>query len=173
MAEALSLGSGATATLYEAIPGEPPTAGMVKALQGRGVRVIVPITLPDLDLDWTVAPRADDPATTSGETPSAGVHTAYAPLGRDAIGEADLVLIPGLAVDQAGTRLGQGGGCYDKALPRRRPGQQVIVVLHPEEFPADALPREPHDVAVGAVLTADGLVLLDLDPRAPNESPDG
>jgi 5-formyltetrahydrofolate cyclo-ligase len=146
LCDRMGIGAGATATLYEALPEEPPTAGMAEVLQERGVRVLVPLTLPDLDLDW--ADLADE---------------ARAPLGLEGIHDADLVLIPGLAVDASGTRLGQGGGCYDKALPRRAAGQRVIVILHPEEFPAAALPREDHDVLVDAVLTADGC--SDITPR--------
>jgi 5-formyltetrahydrofolate cyclo-ligase len=74
------------------------------------------------------------------------------------VGDADLVLAPGLAVDGRGTRLGQGGGCYDRALPRRRAGVPVLVLLHPGEREADdVLPREAHDVPVDGVVTADGI----------------
>lgn len=137
------LGAGSTVTLYESLPVEPPTVAAITALRARGVRVLVPITLSDLDLDWADAADPD-----------------RAPLGLDAIAQADLVLAPGLSVDRARTRMGQGGGCYDKALPRRRPGTQVVVVLHPEEFPGSFLPREPHDIPVDGVVTADGLTFL-------------
>lgn len=136
----LGLGAGTTVTLYESLPVEPPTTALIAALHASGVRVLVPITLADLDLDWT---DAADPERR--------------PLGLAAIGDADLVLAPGLSVDRSATRLGQGGGCYDKALPRRRPGTPVVVLLHPEEFPGPTLPREEHDQPVDGVLTADGL----------------
>ena len=60
--------------------------------------------------------------------------------------------------------MGQGGGCYDKALPRRSPGTAVVVLLHPGELldPDGTLLREVHDQPVDAVLTADGLVDLGL-----------
>ena len=143
---ALGLGPGAVVTSYAAVPGEPPTAAVNAALAARGIRVLLPITLPDLDLDWH---DAADPAAT--------------PLGPDAVARADLVLAPGLSVDRAGTRLGQGGGCYDKALPRRRPGTPVVVLLHPEELLGaddEPLPRAAHDQPVDAVVTADGLTDL-------------
>ena len=69
-------------------------------------------------------------STSTGTTPPTP-PTPRRPLGPDAVALADLVLAPGLAVDRTGTRMGQGGGCYDKALPRRRPGTPVVVVLHP------------------------------------------
>ncbi len=146
----LGLGAGAVVTSYEAVPGEPPTAALNAALQAHGIRVLVPITLPDFDLDWS---DAADPTA--------------APLGTDAVALADVVLAPGLAVDRHGTRMGQGGGCYDRALPRRRPGTPVLVVLHPGELlepTAPRLPHEPHDQPVDAVLTADGVDDLGLSP---------
>lgn len=146
----LGLGSGSVVTSYAWVPGEPPTTALNEALAARGVTVLLPVTLPDLDLDWRDA--ADPDATL---------------LGTHAVDRADLVLAPGLAVDPTGTRMGQGGGCYDRALPRRRPGTPVVVVLHPGEL-ADAtdepLPRAAHDAPVDAVVTAEGLTDLGLSP---------
>ena len=141
----LDLGPGAVVTSYTAVPGEPPTAAVNSLLAARGIRVLLPVTLENLDLDWH---DLSDPSAV--------------PLGLDAIALANLVLAPGLAVDRSGTRMGQGGGCYDKALPRRSPGTAVVVLLHPGELlePGGTLPREGHDQPVDAVLTADGLVDL-------------
>jgi 5-formyltetrahydrofolate cyclo-ligase len=146
----LGLGGGAVVTSYVAVPGEPPTAPLNAALAAHGIRVLVPITLPDFDLDWNDA--------TDGSA---------SPLGPDAVALADVVLAPGLAVDQHSTRMGQGGGCYDRALPRRRPGTPVVVVLHPGELvdgTDSPLPRQPHDQAVDAVVTAEGVTDLGLSP---------
>ena len=66
--------------------------------------------------------------------------------------------------------MGQGGGCYDRALPRRHPGVPVVVLLHPGEVLGDdepPLPRREHDQPVDAVVTADGLVDLGLSRRRP------
>lgn len=142
----LGLGSGSVVLSYESVAGEPPTPATNAALVAAGLRVLVPDTLADLDLDWHDVTDA-----------------AAARLGLDAVGLADLVLSPGLAVDTTGTRLGQGGGCYDKALPRRRPGVPVVTLLHPGELVGDGeepLPREPFDQPVDAVLTAEGLTEL-------------
>lgn len=134
------LGPGSTATLYESRAAEPRTTALTVALQAHGIRVLWPITLPDLDLDWQ---DGADPDRT--------------PLGKEAIQLADLAFIPGLAVDSTGTRLGQGGGCYDKALPRGRADVDVICLLHPGEYGEPTLPREAHDRPVGWVLTAEGV----------------
>lgn len=143
LVEEEGLGPGAVVLSYASVPGEPPTGRMNAALAERGIRVLLPITEPDLDLDWH---DADDPLST--------------PLGRDAPSAADLVLAPGLCVDRTGTRMGQGGGCYDRVLPRRRDGVRVVVVLHPGELLGpddDPLPREDHDQPVDGVVTADGV----------------
>lgn len=131
-----------TITAYEPLPVEPDVSTLLHTAYDRGMRVLVPLTLSDLDLDWL-------------EWSPSGCG---APLGKDAVADVTVAFVPGLAVDASGTRLGQGGGCYDKALPRVRSGAPVICVLHPEEDLTDpALPREDHDVVVDAVLTADGI----------------
>ncbi len=143
LAHGLGIGPGGTVAAYEAMRTEPPTTATIQALAARGIRVIVPVTLPDLDLDWCDA--ADE---------------RRVPLGRDALAAAGLVLTPGLAVDRSGTRLGRGGGSYDRALARRGPNARVLVVLHPEELLDDLLPADPHDQAVDGALTADGVTWL-------------
>ncbi|WP_228000170.1 5-formyltetrahydrofolate cyclo-ligase [Mycolicibacterium sp. P1-5] len=69
-----------------------------------------------------------------------------------AVGEADLVLVPALAVDRRGVRLGRGGGFYDRSLPLCRPSTMLIAVVRDAEL-IDELPSEPHDVRMTHVLT--------------------
>lgn len=128
-----------TVLSYESLPHEPPTAALNSALQAEGHRVLVPITLPDMRLEWC---DLADPDRT--------------PLGVDAPSGADLAVIPALAVDTSGTRLGQGGGCYDRVLPMLPPRCPVLVLLHPGEHTTEVLPRDPHDVPVTTVVTALG-----------------
>lgn len=128
-----------TALSYESLPHEPPTTVLNSALRNAGYRVLVPITLPDMRLDWR---DLDDPD--------------HSPLGTDAPEAADLAVIPALAVDTQGTRLGQGGGCYDRVLPMLGRECPVLTLLHPGEHTGDALPHDPHDVPVTTVVTALG-----------------
>jgi len=107
-------------------------------LHARGVWVIVPEMLPDKDLDWRVL-RADG---TEGPR-----------LGLEGIAAAHVILAPALAVDHTGTRLGQGGGSYDRAFARRSPDALVVAVVNDEEYAALPLPHDPHDVPVKAVIT--------------------
>lgn len=59
--------------------------------------------------------------------------------------EVDLALLPGLAFDTSGGRLGYGAGHYDRLLPLLRPDVPRVGVTHPS-LVADALPLEAHDV---------------------------
>lgn len=126
---------------YEPLRTEPGSVELLAAFAELGARVIVPVTLPDRDLDWTIW---DGPG---------------APLGVDAISEADVVVVPALAVAADGTRLGRGGGSYDRALARVPAGvPTVALVFEGEVLPA--LPRDDWDVPVGAAATPTGWVRL-------------
>ncbi|HEX3613769.1 MAG TPA: 5-formyltetrahydrofolate cyclo-ligase [Sporichthyaceae bacterium] len=151
--QALGLPWADTVALYVSFGSEPGTGPLLAALRERGTRVLLPVVLPDRSLDWAV----DDGSAVPGVR---GIPEPIgARLGPAGIATADLVLLPGLAADRAGNRLGRGGGSYDRALPLRRPQVPAIVLLHPWEVVA-ALPTDPHDVPVDAALTADGLVPL-------------
>lgn len=138
--EDLRIGPGDAVTGYESLPVEPQIEPVCRVLAARGATVLVPITLPSFDLDWS--DRAD-PART--------------PWGLDAITACRLVLIPALSVDTGGTRMGQAGGCYDRALPRARPGAVIVALLHPGELLPHHLPADPWDQPVDAVVSAEGL----------------
>ena len=141
-----------TVAAYLAVGTEPGTAGLLRALADRSVEVLLPVLLDDGDLDWA---RAGD-----GTAP--GPHGLLEPtgtrLGRDAVARCSTVLVPALAVDRAGHRLGRGGGSYDRALPRT--AAWVVALLHDGEA-VTALPAESHDAPVHALLTPSrGLVRL-------------
>ena len=74
--------------------------------------------------------------------------------GAESLKEADLIVIPALAASADGTRLGQGGGWYDRALMHRSPGVPVVAVIFDDEVLEPGLiPAEPHDVPVDAIVT--------------------
>ena len=148
-----------TVSLYVSGPLEPPTAELLAALVRRGQRVLLPVVLPDLDLDWAwydgpeALGRAQDTATPLLEPTGPR-------LGRDAIGSVDVVLAPGLAVGADGSRLGQGGGCYDRALTRVGGHVPVVVLLFDDEVVPE-VPAEPHDRRVDAAATPARVVQFD------------
>ena len=150
----------ATVAAYVSVGSEPGTGLLLDALVGAGKRVVVPVLLPDNDLDWGVYTG-----------PSSIVKAArglYEPtgarLGVDAVRAADVVVVPGLAASSSGDRLGRGGGSYDRALARVSAGTPVAVVLHDDEVGL-GVPTDPHDVRVGFALTDRGVVRLQESPR--------
>jgi len=143
---------GQTLTAFVGAGGEVPTLPLLDALVADGRRVLLPITLDDMDLDWAEYTGAADLVEARF-----GLLEPTAPrLGVAAIGKADTILAPALAIDAAGRRLGQGGGCYDRAL--QRAGGMVIAVVADDEI-LDVVPTEPHDQPVHAVLTPSGGVM--------------
>jgi 5-formyltetrahydrofolate cyclo-ligase len=129
--------------------GEPGGARLPAAL-ASGRRLLLPVLRADNDLEWGVFAGALGP----------GRHGLSEPPGARVALEVDVMLVPALAVDGSGMRLGRGGGSYDRALARRASGTPAVAVLYRGEFLAapDALPAESHDQRVEAVVTPDGLV---------------
>lgn len=147
-----------TVAVFHPVPLEPDLLPLLSSLAGiRGVRLLFPVAAGPGLLDWVAAA----PDTEIGP-PSArgfGAEPIGPREGIDALSWADLVLAPALALAPDGSRLGHGGGYYDRALRQRRPGTSVVGVVHPSEvLPAGEIPREQHDLRVDAVLTADGLI---------------
>ena len=143
----------ATVACYASVDREPGTHLLLDALRAAGKRVILPLMQPDRDLDWAVCSDPDQlrPAAFGLLEPDGPA------LGRDAIGTADVVLVPGLAVSRTGDRLGRGGGSYDRALGRVPVGTFTCVLLYPDEVGVP-VPTEPHDRPVTAAASSDGVV---------------
>jgi 5-formyltetrahydrofolate cyclo-ligase len=143
----------ATVAAYVSIGTEPGTSVLIEALRERGKRVLLPVLQPDNDLDWAVHTGDLVPARR-------GLLEPVGPtVGPDAIAWADVVLLPGLAVDRTGMRLGRGGGSYDRALGRVPVGTPTVVLLYDGEI-VDAVPAEPHDRRVTHAVTPAGLIRL-------------
>lgn len=127
---------------------EPDTGPLIAALRERGIEIILPITLADFSLDWAVyTGQSGLAAARYGLREPTGPH-----LGVDALSTVDLALIPALAIDTAGRRLGQGAGCYDRALQHVATQTPVWAIVFPGERLTDPLPEEPHDRRVDGVL---------------------
>lgn len=148
-----------TVAAYISVGREPGTHALLDDLHARGVRVLLPVLLPDDDLDW--GPYAGPGSLTRVERE--GRMTLWEPagerLGPEAVLAADAVLLPGLAVDGRGMRLGRGGGSYDRVLARlERAGAApaLVVLLYDTEIVPE-VPAEPHDRPVHAVVTPSGV----------------
>lgn len=139
---------------YVPIGSEPGSVALLDALIAGGCRVLLPV-VDGHTLDW---------AGYDGELAPApwGLRQPTGPrLGAAALACTDAVLVPALAVDRRGTRLGRGAGYYDRSLHHARPGTPLVALLHDGELVDDLLPAEAHDVPVTAVMTpSDGLQQL-------------
>jgi len=140
----------ATVAAYVSVGTEPGTGPLLDALLASGRRVILPVLLPDNDLDWAVH---------AGPLRRAGrglLEPAGPRLGPEAVATADAVLTPGLAVDRSGMRLGRGGGSYDRALGRVPLGTFTCTLLYAGEL-VEEVPAGRHDRRVAAAATPEGV----------------
>lgn len=141
-----------TVCAYVPVGAEPGGIEMLDALRCRNLRVLLPVA-----------------RTTSDDVPLALQWGEYRPgqlvparfglleppqpwLPAAAVAEAGLVLVPALAVDRHGTRLGRGGGYYDRSLVFAAPHTPLMAVVRDDEV-LDDLPRDAHDVAMTDMLT--------------------
>ncbi|MEV1287179.1 5-formyltetrahydrofolate cyclo-ligase [Micromonospora sp. NPDC049679] len=133
-------------------PGGPDLPDVLATAVGPGGRVLLPVLRSDLDLDWAgYVPGSPLPAAGRGLREPAGAR-----LGAAAIGDAELVVVPAVAVDGRGVRLGRGGGSYDRALARVGRGVLTVALLHDGEL-VETVPAEAHDHRVRAVIMPGGL----------------
>jgi 5-formyltetrahydrofolate cyclo-ligase len=141
------LGMAGTVAVYYSVGAEPDTRGLVYGLWKRGTYVLLPVLRGDGDLDWASYEGPD--SLVAG--PKGLLEPREARRGVEAVARADAVLVPALAVDRAGNRLGRGGGSFDRALARVGPLIPVIALLYDDEL-VDRVPAEAHDVTVRAVV---------------------
>jgi 5-formyltetrahydrofolate cyclo-ligase len=144
--------SAGTVCAYVPVGAEPGSIAMVDMLARRSGRVLLPVARTGADgsampLRWG---EYRSGALTAGLW---GLLEPVEPwLPASALAEAGLVIVPALAVDRRGVRLGRGAGFYDRSLPGRDPRARLIAVVRDVEL-VDELPAEPHDVAMTDALT--------------------
>lgn len=132
-----------TIAAYYSIGTEPDTHGLIFALWKRGSYVVLPVLRPDGDLDWASYEGPDSLAP----GPRGLLEPTEPVRGPATVARADVVLVPALAVDARGYRLGRGGGSYDRALARVGGQVPTIALLYDDEL-LPTVPTEPHDQRV-------------------------
>lgn len=144
-----------TVAAYVSVGREPGTLPLLEALRARGVRVLLPVLLPDNDLDWAVHEGPE-----SLRAAGRGLLEPTGPrVGPAAVTGADVVLLPGLAVDSRGMRLGRGGGSYDRVLARLAASgaSPLLAVLLYDGEAVPHVPAEPHDRRVDIAVLPSGV----------------
>src|SRR5579859_2308071 len=135
-----------TVAAYYSIGTEPDTHSLIFALWKRGSYVVLPLLLPDGDLDWASYEGPDSLAP----GPRGLLQPVEPVRGPGTVARADVVLVPAMAVAADGTRLGRGGGSYDRALARVSGQVPTVALLYDAELLPE-VPAEPHDRRVRAV----------------------
>jgi 5-formyltetrahydrofolate cyclo-ligase len=145
---------------FISVKGEPDTSKIILKALSQGKKVFIPRTKPgrimgavpidekayrNISVDWPLVYGIPEPPSSLGQTDNA---------------EFDLVLVPSVAVDIYGYRLGHGGGYYDAYIAkseetRKRP--VFIAVQFSEFFCNESLPREAHDMRVDLIASEKGI----------------
>jgi 5-formyltetrahydrofolate cyclo-ligase len=157
--------SGGTVCAYVPVGAEPGSIEMLDVLLQRANRVLLPVARTTADnspvaLQWGEYRPGQLVAARFGLLEPAGPW-----LPATALAEASVVLVPALAVDRTGVRLGRGRGFYDRTLVSRNPHARLVAVIRDEEL-LDELPHEPHDVPMTHALTP-GRGLVELGTARP------
>ncbi|MCK0439719.1 5-formyltetrahydrofolate cyclo-ligase [Gordonia alkaliphila] len=148
----IEVAAGDTVAAYVPTRREPGGTAMLDALVDRGLRVLLPI-VPEGDpqrLQWGV--YRDEQTLTEGRWNL--LEPQGLRLDPDTLVEAKLILVPAVAVDRRGVRLGRGAGYYDRTLVGM-PGQ-IVVVVHDTEVVDGELPEDRYDVRGQWILTPSG-----------------
>lgn len=157
---ARQLAVGRTVCAYVPVGTEPGSLDLVEALHATAAQVLLPVVRHDdrgepAPLYWAEYRR--DGLVRAGY----GLLEPAPPwLPTEVLAGATVILVPALAVDRTGVRLGRGAGFYDRTLPSAAPSALLVAVVRDDEL-VEQLPAEPHDVRMTHALTPNrGLVEL-------------
>lgn len=152
-----------TVAVYAAMGSEADPAAFAVAAAARGWRVAYPCMLSAIDAaacgqrmcmravaadDASAAPFIAHPARAFAATDIDSDRFPIVPA--EAL---DVTVVPLVAFDQTGTRLGYGGGCYDRYLPTLSATCQIIGISFDEQR-VDHIPTDAHDLPLPNVISA-------------------
>lgn len=127
---------------YLPFGGEPDVSSFNKYCLDARLELLLPVANPDNTLHWVAFDGVTTKTSIFGFAEPHGPTTSLAPV--------DLMVVPALAIDRAGNRLGKGKGFYDRALVEI--SAPVVGVVYEHEL-LDNLPAEAHDHRVDFVVT--------------------
>ncbi|SOX55786.1 5-formyltetrahydrofolate cyclo-ligase [Mycobacterium ahvazicum] len=149
---ALAVSGGSTVCAYVPVGTEPGSVEMLDMLLRHARRVLLPVARTTGDgipmrLRWA---EYRPGGLVRGRWGLLEPPEPWLP--ESVLAEAEMVVVPALAVDHRGVRLGRGRGYYDRSLDARNPQARLIAMVRDEEF-VEELPAEPHDVPMTHVIT--------------------
>jgi 5-formyltetrahydrofolate cyclo-ligase len=130
------------AACYLPFGGEPDTSVFNRWALDAGITLLMPVANPDNTLHWVAFDGVTTKTSIFGFAEPHGESVDLEPI--------DLIIVPALAIDRSGNRLGKGKGYYDRAL--QSINAPVVAVVYQHEL-IDALPAEAHDRKVDFVVT--------------------
>ncbi|MDK2891206.1 MAG: 5-formyltetrahydrofolate cyclo-ligase [Methanoculleus sp.] len=142
----------ATVMVYVAKAPEAGTRGLIAALDRRGVRVVVPIIEREtcsLRLSYLPDPAVLVPSTFDVPEPI-GHELPARPE------DVEVVVIPMLAFDAEGNRLGYGAGYYDRFLCRYPHPKKIGIAFSCQQ--AQSIPADENDVKMDCIVTEKGII---------------
>ncbi len=145
---------GSEISAYHPLRTEPAAADYPLQLAQHARTVWLPISLPGGVLQWAACTEEQQPGALGIAEPVGSRFSSEVLKGCAAL------VIPALAVDRRGQRLGKGAGYYDRALEQVRDHRIPIVAVVFDEEVVDTLPAQPHDVPVDAIVTDRGFFPL-------------
>jgi 5-formyltetrahydrofolate cyclo-ligase len=145
------IGDAALVAAFIGVGAEPPTDPLIAECIRLGARVLVPAVRGHA-LEWSEYGGPDELV----QSPLGLLEPAGPRSGPEAIADCELIVVPALAVDRHGHRLGRGGGFYDRALPLA-PAARAFAVVYDDEV-LDEVPVEAHDARVAGALTPGGML---------------
>ena len=132
-----------TILLYHSLKDEVDTHAFIRKWS-REKRILLPVvTGDDLELRLYTGPEDLTVGAYGIEEPTGALFTDYAAI--------DLIVVPGVAFDRDGNRLGRGKGYYDRLLPRI-PSAYKIGICFPFQL-VDEVPAEPFDIRMDEIIT--------------------
>jgi 5-formyltetrahydrofolate cyclo-ligase len=144
--------AGSRVGLFASLPGEPDTRPLFAMLQGAGKAIFLPRCLADGRMEMAQAGRWEDLVPGRFDILEPPQHAVGCP-----VSSLDLLLMPGVAFDSQGGRLGRGGGFYDRALAGEQTGPRRLGVGFAFQV-VERVPVADHDRRVDGLLTERGVV---------------
>ena len=156
-------GDPVTVATYAAMGSEPNPSAFASYAERRGCRVVYPCMLAAAEAA-ACGQRMRMRAVVAGDTsaapfiahPTRAFAAADIDSGRFPIVPAkalDMIVVPLVAFDRAGARLGYGGGCYDRYLSTLRPDCQIVGIAFDEQR-VDHVPTDAHDLPLPNIVSA-------------------
>lgn len=152
-----------TVAVYAAMGSEVDPAAFAAAAAKRSWRVTYPCMLSAIDAaacgqrmcmravaadDASAAPFITHPTRAFAATDIDSSHFPIVPA--EAL---DMIIVPLVAFDRAGARLGYGGGCYDRYLPMLSPACLIVGIAFDEQR-VDHVPTDAHDLPLPHIISA-------------------